>query len=278
MGSVNKAILVGNLGRDAEMRFTSGGTPVATVQPRDDREIQRPRRPEARKTRSGTHRHLGQDRRVAAASTSPRASRSTSRAACRRASGPTRKARTGTDDRDPRRPHRAARRWRRRRGAAGRARPRPRPRRRGAVGRRRRTTRRSTRRTTTTFRSRGPRPLARGPRERAAGSVPLRPEAWGLRPTSPPARTGLRAARRRAVPGVDASRMSESSIAVMRWTVFGVMCDRLARRHLAPDQAAVTFDLEAAAFPTRDRSSRPSALWYCRLSAWPLLTWMTLPT
>jgi single-strand DNA-binding protein len=30
MGSVNKVILVGNLGRDAEMRFTSGGTPVAT--------------------------------------------------------------------------------------------------------------------------------------------------------------------------------------------------------------------------------------------------------
>src|SRR6185436_15227377 len=31
MGSVNKAILVGNLGRDAEMRFTPGGTAVATV-------------------------------------------------------------------------------------------------------------------------------------------------------------------------------------------------------------------------------------------------------
>jgi|SRR5579871_1034272 len=31
MGSVNKVILVGNLGRDAEMRFTAGGTPVATV-------------------------------------------------------------------------------------------------------------------------------------------------------------------------------------------------------------------------------------------------------
>jgi single-strand DNA-binding protein len=30
MGSVNKAILIGNLGRDAEMRFTAGGTPVAT--------------------------------------------------------------------------------------------------------------------------------------------------------------------------------------------------------------------------------------------------------
>lgn len=31
MGSVNKAILVGNLGRDSEMRFTASGTPVATV-------------------------------------------------------------------------------------------------------------------------------------------------------------------------------------------------------------------------------------------------------
>jgi single-strand DNA-binding protein len=31
MGSVNKAILVGNLGRDAELRYTSGGAPVASV-------------------------------------------------------------------------------------------------------------------------------------------------------------------------------------------------------------------------------------------------------
>jgi single-strand DNA-binding protein len=29
MGSVNKVILVGNLGRDAELRFTPGGAPVA---------------------------------------------------------------------------------------------------------------------------------------------------------------------------------------------------------------------------------------------------------
>jgi single stranded DNA-binding protein len=31
MGSVNKVILVGNLGRDAELRYTPGGAPVATV-------------------------------------------------------------------------------------------------------------------------------------------------------------------------------------------------------------------------------------------------------
>jgi single-strand DNA-binding protein len=31
MGSVNKVILVGNLGRDAEVRYTKGGTAVATV-------------------------------------------------------------------------------------------------------------------------------------------------------------------------------------------------------------------------------------------------------
>ena len=30
MGSVNKVILVGNLGRDAEVRYTPGGAPVAS--------------------------------------------------------------------------------------------------------------------------------------------------------------------------------------------------------------------------------------------------------
>jgi single-strand DNA-binding protein len=30
-GSVNKVILVGNLGRDAELRYTPGGAPVATL-------------------------------------------------------------------------------------------------------------------------------------------------------------------------------------------------------------------------------------------------------
>lgn len=31
MGSVNKVILVGNLGRDAELRYTPGGAPVAKI-------------------------------------------------------------------------------------------------------------------------------------------------------------------------------------------------------------------------------------------------------
>ena len=31
MGSVNKVILVGNLGRDAELRYTPGGAPVWRV-------------------------------------------------------------------------------------------------------------------------------------------------------------------------------------------------------------------------------------------------------
>ena len=31
MGSLNKVMLVGNLGRDAELRYTSGGTAVATL-------------------------------------------------------------------------------------------------------------------------------------------------------------------------------------------------------------------------------------------------------
>ena len=31
MASVNKVILIGNLGRDPEMRYTQGGTPVATL-------------------------------------------------------------------------------------------------------------------------------------------------------------------------------------------------------------------------------------------------------
>jgi single-strand DNA-binding protein len=31
MGSINKVMLIGNLGRDAELRYTPGGAPVSTV-------------------------------------------------------------------------------------------------------------------------------------------------------------------------------------------------------------------------------------------------------
>ena len=41
MGSVNKAILVGNLGRDAELRYTSGRRARGVGEPRDDRAVSR---------------------------------------------------------------------------------------------------------------------------------------------------------------------------------------------------------------------------------------------
>ena len=51
MGSVNKVILVGNLGRDAELRFTPGGAPVAkfsiaTTEVWNDKQGQRQERTE----------------------------------------------------------------------------------------------------------------------------------------------------------------------------------------------------------------------------------------
>ena len=45
MGSVNKVILVGNLGRDAELRYTPGGAAVATSEPRHHRGVERPQQP-----------------------------------------------------------------------------------------------------------------------------------------------------------------------------------------------------------------------------------------
>ena len=80
MGSVNKVILVGNLGRDAELRYTPGGSPVATINLAtteiwNDKAGQRQEKTE-------WHRVVlwGQDRRVAERVLPRRASRSTSRA------------------------------------------------------------------------------------------------------------------------------------------------------------------------------------------------------
>src|SRR5213592_1621923 len=46
MGSVNKVILVGNLGRDAEVRYTPGGAGIATTEVWNDKAGQRQERTE----------------------------------------------------------------------------------------------------------------------------------------------------------------------------------------------------------------------------------------
>ena len=91
MGSVNKVILVGNLGRDAEVRFTPGGQSVATLnlattEQWNDKEGQRQEKTEwHRIVLWGKQAESLQQYLV-------RASRSTSKGGCRRASGTTRTA------------------------------------------------------------------------------------------------------------------------------------------------------------------------------------------
>ena len=115
MGSVNKVILVGNLGRDAELQFTRRRSGGRDPQPGHDGGLERQGRPEAGKNRVAPHRPLGQDRGVAV-----RVSHQ-GQADLRR--GPAADAPVGRQgrqealhDRDPRRSGRAARRrrWRRR--------------------------------------------------------------------------------------------------------------------------------------------------------------------
>ena len=65
MGSVNKVILVGNLGRDAELRYTPGGAPVATLNLATTEVWNDKARAEAGKDRVAPHRPLGQVGRVA---------------------------------------------------------------------------------------------------------------------------------------------------------------------------------------------------------------------
>ena len=70
MGSVNKVILVGNLGRDAELRYTPGGAPVATLNLATTEVWNDKTRPEAGKNRVAPHGPVGQVRGVAVRSTS----------------------------------------------------------------------------------------------------------------------------------------------------------------------------------------------------------------
>ena len=65
MGSVNKVILVGNLGRDAELRYTPGGAAGRDAQPRDDRSLERQGRAEAGEDGVAPRRAVGQVGRVA---------------------------------------------------------------------------------------------------------------------------------------------------------------------------------------------------------------------
>ena len=60
MGSVNKVILVGNLGRDAEVRYTPGGAVGGELQHRDHRELDVEGRREERADRVAPHRAVGQ--------------------------------------------------------------------------------------------------------------------------------------------------------------------------------------------------------------------------
>ena len=120
MGSVNKVILVGNLGRDAELRYTPGGAAVATLNMAttevwNDKAGQRQEKTEWHrvvlwgKTAESLHRIPDQgqaDLRRRPAADAPVGRQGRQQA---------------LHDRNPRRPHRAARRrrWRRRRRLGG---------------------------------------------------------------------------------------------------------------------------------------------------------------
>ena len=54
MGTVNRVILVGNLGRDAELRYTGGGTAVANFSLATTEVVQGHATASARKRPSGT--------------------------------------------------------------------------------------------------------------------------------------------------------------------------------------------------------------------------------
>ena len=117
MGSVNKVILVGNLGRDAELRYTPGGAAVATLNMAttevwNDKAGQRQEKTEWHRVvlwgKSAESLDRVPDQGQADLRRRPAADASVGRQGRQQA----------LHDRDPRRPDRAARRRRRRRRAA----------------------------------------------------------------------------------------------------------------------------------------------------------------
>ena len=61
MASVNKVILVGNLGRDPELRYTKNGQAVANFSHRHQRQLHEQGRSEGRAHRVASHRRMGED-------------------------------------------------------------------------------------------------------------------------------------------------------------------------------------------------------------------------
>jgi single-strand DNA-binding protein len=86
-GGVNKVILIGNLGKDPEVRFTPQAQAVANFRHRDQRILDRQEPGRSRSAPSGTASWCGESSPSSAASTSRRVARPTSRAGCRPASG-----------------------------------------------------------------------------------------------------------------------------------------------------------------------------------------------
>ena len=104
MASVNKVILVGNLGRDPELRYTKNGQAVANFTLATSESFTSKDGQTAKSAPSGIASSRGRRRRSCAPSTSRRAARSTSRASSARASGKTRKATSARPPRSTRRP------------------------------------------------------------------------------------------------------------------------------------------------------------------------------
>ncbi len=98
MASLNKVMLIGNLGKDPEVRYTQSGTAVASFSwPRASGS--RTRTASGKTRPSGTTSPFGEGWRRSPASTWPRGRPSTSRGASKPASGRTRTAATATPPR-----------------------------------------------------------------------------------------------------------------------------------------------------------------------------------